>query len=66
MGNFLIMVGALMILAGIAFRYGLLDWFGKLPGDFRYEGDHFVFFAPLGSMILLSIILSLLFWLFNR
>ena len=66
MGNFLIAVGALLIVAGLAFKYGLLDWFGKLPGDFRYEGDHFVFFAPLGSMILLSIVLSLLFWFFNR
>ena len=66
MGNFLIVVGALLIVAGIAFKYGLLDWFGRLPGDIKYEGDHFVFFAPFGSMILISVVLSLIFWLLNR
>lgn len=66
MGNFLIAVGALLIVAGVAFKYGLLDWFGHLPGDIRYEGENFVFFAPFGSMILLSIFLSLIFWFFNR
>ncbi|WP_292662732.1 DUF2905 domain-containing protein [Nitratifractor sp.] len=66
MGNFLIGIGALLILAGVAFKYGLLGWFGHLPGDIRYEGDNFVFFAPFGSMILISVVLSLLLWLFNR
>ncbi len=64
--NLLIGIGLLLILAGIAFRYGLLGWFGHLPGDIRYEGDNFVFFAPFGSMILISVVLSLLLWLFNR
>lgn len=64
--NLLIAIGLLLILSGIAFRYGLFDWFGHLPGDIRYEGDNFIFFAPFGSMILISIVLSLLLWLFNR
>ncbi len=66
MGNILIGIGTLLILAGIAWKWGLLSWFGHLPGDFRYEGEHFVFFAPLGSMLLISLVLSLLLWLFNR
>ncbi len=66
MGNFLIGIGTLLFLVGIAWKWGLLSWFGHLPGDFRYEGEHFVFFAPLGSMLLISLVLSLLLWLFNR
>jgi len=65
-GNLLIGLGVLLIVAGLAFKFGLLSWFGHLPGDFRYEGENFVFFAPLGSMLLISVLISLLLWLFNR
>jgi hypothetical protein len=65
-GNLLILLGLGLILAGLAFRFGLLSWFGHLPGDIRYEGENFVFFAPLGSMLLISVIGSLLLWLFGR
>jgi hypothetical protein len=66
MGNTLIGIGVLFILGGLAWKFGLLSWFGHLPGDIRYEGDNFVFFAPFGSMILISVILSLILWIFNR
>ncbi|WP_292654107.1 DUF2905 domain-containing protein [Nitratifractor sp.] len=66
MANLLIGTGLLLLLAGIAFKFGLMGWFGHLPGDLRYEGEHFVFYAPIGSMILLSVLLSLILWLFNR
>ena len=66
MSNLLIAVGTLLILAGLTLKTGLLDWFGRLPGDIRYQGEHFAFFAPFTSMILLSIVLSLIFWLLNR
>ena len=65
-GNLLIGLGLLLIIAGLAFKFGLLSWFGHLPGDIRYEGENFVFFAPLGSMLLISVLISLLLWLFNR
>jgi hypothetical protein len=66
MGNLLIALGIGLILAGIALRFGLLSWFGHLPGDFRYEGENFVFFAPLGSMLLISLLASLLFWIVGK
>ena len=66
MGNLLIGVGLLLVMAGLAFKFGLLSWFGHLPGDLRYEGDHFMVFIPFTSMILISIVLSLLLWIFNR
>ncbi|HWS86854.1 MAG TPA: DUF2905 family protein [Pyrinomonadaceae bacterium] len=36
-----------------------LSWFGRLPGDIRYEGRRTRVYAPLASMLLLSLILSL-------
>jgi energy-converting hydrogenase Eha subunit H len=65
-GNLLIGAGVLLMVAGLALKTGLFSWFGHLPGDIRYEGEHFVFYAPLGSMLLISAVISLLLWLFNR
>jgi len=59
-------VGIGLILIGVGIKWGLFEWFGKLPGDLRYEGEHFVFFAPITSMLLISLVLSLLLWIFNR
>jgi hypothetical protein len=39
---------------------------GKLPGDIAYRGRNFSFFAPLGSSLLLSLVLSLLLYLLAR
>ncbi len=66
MGNTLIVLGIGLILAGIAYKFGLLDWFGNLPGDIRYKSEHSFIFVPITSMLLISILLSLLFWLRER
>ncbi|KYJ85968.1 DUF2905 domain-containing protein [Sulfurovum riftiae] len=66
MGNTLIVLGIGLILAGIAYKFGLLDWFGNLPGDIRYKSEHSFIFVPITSMLLISILLSLLFWLKER
>ena len=54
-------IGILLLLAG---SVGLP--LGKLPGDFSYRGKHVSFFFPLGTCILISVVLSLLFWLISR
>jgi di/tricarboxylate transporter len=66
MGNTLILVGIGLVLAGIAYKFGLLGWFGHLPGDIRYEGEHTFIFIPLTSMLLVSAVLSLIMWLAGR
>jgi di/tricarboxylate transporter len=66
MGNTLIVVGIGMILAGIAYKFGLLDWFGNLPGDIKYKSEHSFIFIPITSMLLVSVLLTLLFWLKER
>ncbi len=66
MGKALILLGIFLIILGAALKFGLLSWFGKLPGDIRYEGENFVFYAPIGSMLLLSALFSLTLWIIKR
>jgi len=64
-------VGGLMLLATrVPSVSHLFSWMGKLPGDIAIKRDNFSFFFPLGTSILLSVLLSLVFyllsWLFRR
>ncbi|NTW63203.1 MAG: DUF2905 domain-containing protein [Chlorobiaceae bacterium] len=45
---------------------GWLNWFGRLPLDFSFRSDKFGFYFPLGSSLLLSAVLSILVYLFNK
>jgi hypothetical protein len=66
LGRALMMIGGVLLLAGIALTaFGGLG-LGRLPGDFVYRRGNFTFFFPLATSILLSIVLSLLLWLFRR
>lgn len=77
-GKLLIAAGCGLVVVGLLFVLsdripGLSEWFGwvgKLPGDFSIKREHFSFYAPLGTSLVLSIGLSLLFyllsWLFRR
>ena len=66
MGNSIIIVGIGIVIIGLAYKFGLLGWFGNLPGDIKYKGENTSVFIPLTSMILISIIGSLLMRLFGR
>ena len=68
MGKWLTFTGAALLFIGIAMTYlpGLVNWFGRLPGDIRFELGNTKVFFPLTSMIVLSIILTLLVGLFKR
>ena len=61
LGGMIIVIGAVLLLAG---RFNLP--LGRLPGDIVYRGKHTVFYFPLATSIVVSVILSLLFWLFGR
>ena len=65
MSNLFIAIGIIFIIIGILWKYGLLSWFGHLPGDISYIGENFSFFMPITSMLILSFVLSLLMWIFN-
>jgi hypothetical protein len=66
MGKWMIAAGVVLILLGIAAQFGLLGWFGRLPGDIRIERPGFRFYMPLGTMLVVSIVLSLLLQLFRK
>jgi len=66
LGNGLIIAGVLLILSGVAYKFGLLSWFGNLPGDIKYDGKNTTFYFPIVTMLLISIILSLLLSFFRR
>lgn len=64
----MILAGGALVIAGLLFYFAgdKLRWFGHLPGDIRIEKPGFRFYAPVASMLLISAILSLLFWLFRK
>lgn len=66
MGNTLIIVGAGLVVLGILAKLGLLSWFGNLPGDIRIQNERSTVFAPITSMIVLSVVGSVLFNLVSR
>jgi len=62
----LIIAGVILLLAGLAWpvlaRLGL----GRLPGDIMVERGNFRFYFPLATSLVISVFLTLLFWLFRR
>lgn len=66
-GKFLIVLGLVLVAVGLLVMLsGRIGWLGRLPGDIVIKRDNFTFYFPLATSILISIILSLLFWLFRR
>lgn len=68
LGRMMIMLGGVLLLAGLAFLYGG-RWFGplgRLPGDIIIRQGNFTFYAPLTTSLLLSAALTAVFWLINR
>jgi hypothetical protein len=60
-GLLIVLIGALVMLAG---RFGLP--LGRLPGDIAYRGKHVSVFFPIGTSILISVVLSLIIYLISR
>jgi hypothetical protein len=68
LGKLLVILGGIIVIVGLALLLaGRFDLpLGRLPGDFSYRGKHTSIYFPLGTSIVLSIILSLILWLLNR
>lgn len=67
MGKLLIIVGIVCILLGLFITYSpKIPFLGKLPGDISIEKENFKFYFPVATSILISILLSLIFFLYNR
>jgi hypothetical protein len=65
-GLLIIVGGACLIVVGFLVYSGGLNWFGKLPGDIHYEGERAQVYIPIVSMLLVSLALSLIFYLLRR
>ena len=67
-GRLLVIMGVVLALVGFLMMFGprLPFRLGRLPLDFRYQRDNFTFYFPLGTSILVSIVLSLIFAALNR
>jgi hypothetical protein len=65
-GLWVIVGGICLIVIGLLILSGGFNWFGKLPGDIRYESDRAGVYIPIVSMLLVSLALSLIFYLIRR
>ncbi len=66
-GKMLVVAGLLVAGIGLLLMLsGKVGWLGRLPGDIVIKREHFTFYFPLATGILISVVLSLLFWLFRR
>jgi hypothetical protein len=66
-GKLLIVFGVLIAVAGVVIVLaGRLPWIGRLPGDIYVRRGSFTFYFPLATSILVSIVLTLVFWVFGR
>jgi hypothetical protein len=68
LGKLLILLGALLLIAGVVLTLlGRMNFpLGRLPGDIVYRGKHTTFYFPLATSILISVVLSILMYVFTR
>jgi len=71
LGKILLGVGLVMILLGgllllVSNLSGKVPWLGRMPGDIYIEQGSWRFYLPVFTSIALSVLLTVLFWLFSR
>jgi DUF2905 family protein len=66
MGKLLIVAGLVLVAVGIVWLVGERMGLGRLPGDIVIERENFRFYFPLMSSLIVSVVLSLVLWLFMR
>ena len=65
-GMLVIGLGICLVVVGLLIYAGGFSWFGRLPGDIRYEGQRTQIYIPIISMLLVSLALSLIFYLLRK
>jgi sensor domain CHASE-containing protein len=67
-GKFVFLIGIVLMIVGVlAWRFpNLFQWVGKLPGDVSIRKSNFSFYFPIVTCILVSIVLTIVSWLFRR
>lgn len=65
-GPWIVGLGLLVVIVGLLVWSGALSWFGRLPGDIRYESGSTRVYIPWVSMLVISLALTLLRAAFRR
>jgi hypothetical protein len=65
-GMLVIGAGICLLVVGLVIYWGGFCWFGRLPGDIRYEGERSQIYVPIVSMLLVSLALSLILYLLRK
>ena len=66
MQRLLIILGLALLVAGLAWPWLSKLGLGRLPGDIRIESESGGFYFPIVTCLIISIVLSILFWIFRR
>ena len=68
MGRTLIALGILLVIVGVAVEYAprLPFRIGRLPGDIYIHRNNTTFYFPIVTCVLISVLLTLILWIFNR
>jgi hypothetical protein len=66
MQRLLIAIGLVILAVGLAWPWLSRLGLGNLPGDIRIERDGFVFYFPITTCVLVSLVLSVIIWLFRK
>lgn len=66
-GRYLILIGVMIVIIGVIIAFfPKIPFLGKLPGDLHYRKDNFSFYFPITTSIVISLILSLIFYIIGR
>lgn len=66
LGEWLIFAGIVLLAIGVLAKFGLLGWFGNLPGDIRIKSKNGAFYFPIVTMIVVSVVLSVVLNLWRK
>ncbi len=66
MSRTLIIIGIVLVILGLLWPWLQKSDLGRLPGDIALERDNFRFYFPITTSVIVSIIITLLFWLFRK
>ncbi|HXR05318.1 MAG TPA: DUF2905 domain-containing protein [Verrucomicrobiae bacterium] len=67
LGKFLVIAGLLLVAVGVLLWSGVgKGWLGRLPGDINYSKGDFSFHFPIVTCLILSVLLTIILWLFRK
>jgi hypothetical protein len=66
MTRILVTLGVILVIVGLAWPWLVKIGLGRLPGDIVIERENFRVYFPITTMVLVSLVVSLIFWLFRK